>query len=89
MISGQRWQSKKDGFWLAEVRYLDLMVQGADKDEVVASLAEAIELLVNQPAFSVHVAVEKNRLTITANDSDVLEAYAQKRQRIRGLRRKK
>ena len=77
-------QTIKDGkFWLIEAPALDVMTQGRTKKEAYEMLADAVELLVNDPDFKVkvHVASKGQDVTLSANDPDQLIALMLRRQR--------
>lgn len=80
-IAGRVWKSRKDKFWLAEIPFLDLMIQAKSKDKVPEMVKDAIELLVDDPTFIVYVSLEDNTLLIDAHDTKKIIALILKRQR--------
>lgn len=83
MIGGKVWKSRKDSMWLAEIPFLNLMVQAHSKEEIPEMIKDAIELLVDIPHFSVQVALSENTALIGSNDPKRLLALILKRQRQR------
>lgn len=82
-IVGNIWKSEEDKFWLAEIPALDLMTQAKNKKEIPGMVKDAIELLVDDSAFSVDVTVLNNFVFLDANDTKKLIALILKRQRQR------
>lgn len=82
-IAGRIWKSRKDKFWLAEIPFLDLMVQAESKDELPEMIKDAIELLVGLKSFSVDVVLSDNDVFIESNDPKKIIALILKRQRQR------
>lgn len=80
-IEGKVWESSTDGFWLAEVPFLDILTQAETKEETPAMVKDAIELYVNAPTYSAVVTLANNRLLIESNYPRKLIALALKRQR--------
>lgn len=79
-LGGKVWKTKKDSLWLAEIPFLNLMVQAQTKDEVPEMVKDAIELLIDSSAFSVKVELLDNALLLQAEDSKKLIALGFKRQ---------
>ena len=77
------WKSRKDSFWLAEVPFLDLMVQAESKDEIGEMVKDAIELHIDDPSFMVAVTVAGDQLFIESNNPKKLIALILKRQRLK------
>lgn len=82
-ISGKICKSKKDRFWLAGVSFLDLLVQAETKKEIPEMVKDAVELLVDDPNFSVDVYVTGEDLFLSANDVKKLVALMLKRLRLK------
>jgi predicted RNase H-like HicB family nuclease len=82
-IGGKVWKSKKDGLWLGEIPFLNLMVQATSKEEIPEMAKDAIELLVDDPTFSIEASVIQNALFVEANDPKKLIALILKRQRLK------
>ena len=80
-IVGNIWKSERDKLWLAEILSLDLMTQATTKKEMPAMVKDAIELLVDDPKFTVKTTVVDNFVFIEANDTKKLIALILKRQR--------
>lgn len=80
-IIGKVWKSRKDKFWLAEIPFLDLMIQSTTKEEIPETIKDAIELLVDDPAFAVYVTVMDSIAFIDSNDAKKIIALILKRQR--------
>lgn len=80
-IEGKVWKSRTDNLWLAEIPLLDLLTQAQTKEEVPAMVKDAIELYINDPAFSVDATLSNNQLLVDSSDSRKLIALALKRQR--------
>lgn len=80
-IVGKVWKSEQDKFWLAEIPSLDLMVQSTRKKEVPEMIKDAVELLVDDPAFSVKATMMDDFVFLDANDTKKLIALILKRQR--------
>jgi uncharacterized protein (DUF433 family) len=73
------WQNDKEGFWLAEIPALDLMVQAVHKEELDVTIKDAVELLVGVPSFSVTVSTFADGIVIEPNDLAPLRALLIKR----------
>ncbi len=85
-LEGRIWKSKKSAFWLAEVPLLDLVTQAETKEELPEMVKDALESLVNDPAFSVTVSLSDNQLFIDSNCPKIVLSLMLKRQRHkRGL----
>lgn len=82
-IAGRVWKSKKDTLWIVEVPFLDFMTQATTKEEIPEMVKDAIELLIDDPSFSVNVTVIDNTVLIKSNNQKKLMALILKRQRIR------
>ena len=82
-IGGKIWKSRKDGLWLAEIPFLNLMVQATSKDEISENVKDAVELLIGIPSFCVDVTVSDKKLFIDSNDPKKLIALILKRQRLK------
>ncbi len=54
-LVGNIWKSEKDTIWLVEIPSLDLMTQARSKKEVPGMVKDAVELLADDPKFSVKV----------------------------------
>ena len=80
-IIGKVWKSRKDQFWLAEIPFLDLLVQATSKEEIPETIKDAIELLVDDPNFLVDVTMTNNILFLDSNDPKKVIALILKRQR--------
>ncbi len=80
-IAGKIWKSNKDEFWLAEIPFLDLMVQATSKEEIPETIKDAIELFVENPGFAVDVSVSDSIVFISSNDAKQLIALILRRQR--------
>jgi hypothetical protein len=83
MIGGRVWKSRKDAFWLAEIPFLNLMVQAESKEEIPEMLKDAIELLVDSSTFSVQVTMRDNTVLLDSNEPKTLIALVLKRQRLK------
>lgn len=75
----------KDGqFWLIEVPVLGIMTQGRTRKEAFKMIADAIENLVNKPAFRIEVfGGEGDHLEIGSSDQGVLTAFLLRRLRLK------
>ncbi|HJZ23961.1 MAG TPA: hypothetical protein VJ201_05880, partial [Candidatus Babeliales bacterium] len=82
-IEGKIFKSRKDKFWLAEIPFLNLMIQASRKKEVSIMVKDEIELLVNDPLFCVEVTILNNSLFIDTNDAKKIIALILKRQRLK------
>jgi len=82
-LGGRIWKSRKDKFWLAEVPLLQVTTQGTTQKELLEMVKDAIELLVDDPAFSIDVTLIGNSLFIESNDPKKLIGLILKRQRHR------
>ncbi|MCL4361585.1 helix-turn-helix domain-containing protein [Candidatus Dependentiae bacterium] len=80
-IAGRFWKDGK--FWLVEIPFLDLMVQSKTKKEIPEMVKDAIELLVNDPSFSVKITLSQDNLYVEANDFKKLIALILKRLRLK------
>jgi hypothetical protein len=80
-IIGKVWKSETDKFWLAEIPSLDLMVQAARKKEIPDMVKDAVELLIDDSAFSATVTMIDDFVFLDANDTKKLIALILKRQR--------
>lgn len=75
----------RDGaFWLSELALADVMTQGRTRRSAIAMLGDAVEALVNRPAFRVAVAdLGGEDLLVSATVPEALISLALKRQRER------
>ncbi len=80
-IGGKIRKSKTDQFWLAEIPILDLMVQAESKEEIPETLKDAIELLVDDPSFSVDATLAGTMVFIESKNAKKLTSLILKRQR--------
>ena len=74
---------KDNKFWLAEVFWLDLLVQSRTKKEIPEMVKDAIELLADDSEFSVDVILKNNDLYISTNNFKRLIALILKRLRLK------
>jgi len=74
---------KDNKFWLAEVFWLDLLVQSKTKKEIPEMVKDAIELLADDSEFSVDVILKNNDLYISTNNFKRLIALILKRLRLK------
>lgn len=80
-IVGNIWKSEEDKLWLIEIPALDLMTQSKNRKEIPEMVKDAIELLADDPAFSIEVTVLDKFVFLGANDTKKLIALILKRQR--------
>jgi hypothetical protein len=80
-LVGKVWKSDQDKFWLAEISSLDIMVQATKKKEIPEMIKDAVELLVDDAAFSVTATMAGDFVFVDANDTKKLIALILKRQR--------
>lgn len=80
-VVGRVWKSEEDSFWLAEIQALDLMTQAKSKKGIPAMVKDAVELLVDDPAFLVKITTVDDFVFLDANDTKKLIALILKRQR--------
>lgn len=80
-ISGKIWKSKTSRFWLAEIPFLDLLVQAISKEEIPETIKDAIELHIDSPGFEANVSMSGNTAFIDSNDTKKLIALILRRQR--------
>jgi hypothetical protein len=78
-IDGKVWKDGK--FWLAEIPFLDLMIQSKTKKGLPEMVKDAIELLVNEPSFTVQATLSGDILSLEASDFKNLIALILKRLR--------
>jgi hypothetical protein len=75
---------KTGRFWAIEVPILSVASQGRTKREAYAMIADAIELLVDKPDFSVHLFPGKgDYFEIGSSDDAVLTAFLLRRERTK------
>lgn len=80
-IVGKAWKAEDNKWWLAEIPALDLMVQAAKKKEIPEMVKDAVELLVDDPKFSITVTMIDGFVFVDANDTKKLISLILKRQR--------
>jgi hypothetical protein len=80
-IGGKIWKSETEKFWLAEIPFLNFMVQATSKEEIPETIKEAIELFIDSPGFEANVSMSGNTALIDSNDTKKLIALILRRQR--------
>ncbi len=83
IVSGNVWKSRKDQFWLAKIPLLNLMVQAESKEEIPEMVKDAIEALVNDPAFLIDSTIAGRDVFVESNDDKKLMGLILKRQRLK------
>ena len=78
-ILGKVWKSETDKFWLVEIPALNLMTQAATKKQVPSMIKDAIELLMDDPDFSVKVTTTNDSVILEASDTKKITALILKR----------
>ena len=78
---------KGEKFWLVEVPALDVMTQGHTRREALEMIADAIEVLVDQPDFKVEVHARRGeKIEVGSKETGLLTAlYLQRRRQASGL----
>ena len=74
---------KSGKFWIADIPFLDLIIQSKTKKEIPLMVADAIDLLINDPNFSVSIDIEGNEIYIKSNNLKKLIALILKRLRLK------
>ena len=75
---------KSGRYWAIEVPILSVVTQGHTKKEAFDMIADAIEILVNKPAFEVQVFPGKSGyFEVGASDEGALTAFLLRRERIK------
>ncbi|MCP4676589.1 MAG: helix-turn-helix domain-containing protein [Deltaproteobacteria bacterium] len=84
-FKGKVWKKKK--FWLVEIPALDVMTQGRTKKEALQMIADAIEVLVDQPGFKVEVHSGSGKeIEVGSENVGILTAlFLQRRRQASGL----
>jgi len=86
-LEGRIWKSRTSGFWLAEVRDLDLVTQGRSRKDAAAMLADAVQSLVHHDDFRVAVKIGQRGVCSVASNDDVrLAVLTLRRLRARSAR---
>ncbi len=79
-IEGTVWKSRKDGMWLAEIPFLNLMVQATTKEEIPEMAKDALELLIEDTTCAVDITLIGNTLYVEASDQKKIISLILKRQ---------
>lgn len=75
---------KSGRYWAIEVPILSVVTQGQTKKEAFEMIADAIEVLVNKPAFEVRVFPGKGEyFEVGASDEATLTAFLLRRERTK------
>ena len=75
---------KSGRYWAIEVPILSVVTQGHTKKEAFEMIADAIEILVNKPAFEVQVFPSKGEyFEVGASDEAALTAFLLRRERTK------
>lgn len=75
---------KSGQYWAIEVPILSVVTQGQTKKEAFEMIADAIEVLVNKPAFEVRVFPGKGEyFEVGASDEATLTAFLLRRERTK------
>ena len=81
-FEGRIWKDNKSKNWLIEVPLLDVMTQGASKEDAYRMIADAVETLVDQKKFNANVRPSgTTEFTLGANQEGPLIALMLRRQR--------
>lgn len=85
-LEGRVWKAGRDPGWLVEIPYLNVMTQGATRDEALDMIADAVKLLMEDAfdgmTFDICVHYYGQELFgIECSDNQYLMAFALRRQR--------
>lgn len=85
-FEGRIWKDDKDPGWLVEVPSLNVMTQGVTRKEALFMIGDAIKLLMEDVFGDIEFEItvqdyHKDRIGIGCSDSNLLTAFALRRQR--------